>query len=141
MNRTQPSFWQRPRGLVVLGVGGVLLLATGWIAYSRLGPSPASQAYTPPAGRIDENALIAANAERPGETTAAPASVAENAVEAASGAKAPPVAAAPAIGSDKPEGEPTDTERALDEAEAAIDRAAEPIEDAVDDDEGGKPEG
>ena len=140
MNRTQPSFWQRPRGLVVLGVGGVLLLATGWIAYSRLGPSPASQAFTP-AQRIDENALVAANAERPGETASPPAVATANAVEAASGAKTPPVAAAPPIGTDKPAADRSDTEQALDEAEVAIDRAADPIEDVVDGDEGSKPEG
>lgn len=138
MNRPPPSFWNRPRGRVVLAIGGVLLLATGWVAWSRLGPSPSSQAFTP-AHRIDENALIAANAERPGETTAAPAAAAANAVEAASGAKTPPVAAPPALGDAKPDGQPSDTDRALDEAEAAIDRAADQIEE-VEVDEGDKPE-
>jgi hypothetical protein len=139
MNRSQPSFWKRPRGMVVLGVGGVLLLATGWVAYSRLGPSPASQAFTP-AHRIDENALVAANAERPGETAPAPAAAAANAVEATSEAKTPPVAAAPAIGGDKPAEELSETERALDEAEAAIDRASDQVEEDLGDVEGGKPD-
>ena len=138
MNGSQSSFWNRPRGRVVLGVAGVLLLATAWMAWSRLGPSPTSQAFTP-AHRIDENALIAANAERPGETAVAPAAAAENAVQAASGPKTAPVAAAPAVGDAKPDGQPSDTDRALEEAEAAIDRASDQIED-VQVDEGGKPE-
>ena len=139
MTRSQPSFWKRPRGMVVLGVGGVLLLATAWITYSRLGPSPASQAFTP-ARRIDENALIAANAERPGETAEAPAAAPGNAVEAASGAETRPDAPPPAVGGDKPTEETSETERALDEAEAAIDRAGEQIEDVLDEVEGDKPD-
>ena len=139
MNRTQPSFWKRPRGMVVLGTGGLVLLATAWIAYSRLGTSPSNEAFTP-ARRIDENALVAANAERPGERAAAPAAADDNAVETASGDDAPPVAAVPPSGADKPADEASDAERALEDVEAVIDEAAGQVEDALGDDEGGKPD-
>ena len=139
MNRTQTSFWKRPRGMVVLGTGGLVLLATAWIAFSRLGPSPSSQAFTP-ARRIDENALVAANAERPGETAAAPAAADANAVETASGDDAPGDAAVPPLGADKPADPASDAEGALEDVEAAIDEAAGEVEEALGGEEGGKPD-
>ena len=79
---TRP-FWKQPRGMVVIGIGGALLLGTAWLGLSRLGPSSAAD-EAPLPKRIDENALIAANAERPGETNAATSS---NVIQASSDAK------------------------------------------------------
>ena len=128
MPRGQAPFWKQPTGMVVLGLGGVLLLATGWIAFSRLGPSPAaSEAYTP-ARRIDENALIAANAERARPAT--PPAPAANAVEASADDEAP---AEPTPPEDKPDGELT-IDEIVGEAEAAVDDAAEQVEEALEGD-------
>ena len=128
MNHGQPPFWKQPTGIVLLGLGGVMLLATGWMAFSRLGPSPAQEAYAP-AKRIDENALVAANAERPGGT-AAPAAPSANAVEA-SADDAPPAAEPPEPASDKPDEGRFDPDEILGEAERAIEEAAEAVEEAV----------
>lgn len=130
MKPQPPSFWKQPRGMVVLGVGGVLLLATGWIAYSRLGPTPASEAYTPPAHRIDENALVAANAERPGEAAAPAPPAADNAVEAAS-SDAPAAADAAPADAAKPGDGRSDLEEIIDDAGAAVDDAVDEVEDAL----------
>ena len=128
---TRP-FWKQPRGIVVLAVGGALLLGTAWLGLSRLGPSSAAD-EAPLPKRIDENALIAANAERPGETNAAtPANV----VQASSETK--PAGGAEAA-TDKPqEGEfnpdqivrdaEASAEQAQDEARRAIEEAQRQLE-------------
>ena len=128
MNRGQP-FWKQPTGIVVLGLGGVMLLATGWMAFSRLGPSPSSTEAYAPAKRIDENALVAANAERPGGTAPA-ATPSTNAVEA-SADDAPAGAEAAEPASDKPDEGRFDPDEILGEAERAIEEAAEAVEEAV----------
>ena len=137
MNRHQPSFWKQPRGMVVLGVGGVLLLATAWIGFSRLGPSPSSGEAFAPARRIDENALVAANAERAG-AAAAPAPAA-SAVEA-SAEDSPANAAAPTAPAAKPGQSEFNPNEIIGEAVAAIEDARQGVEDAFGDDEGDKPQ-
>ena len=136
MNRHQPSFWKQPRGMVVLGVGGVLLLATAWIGFSRLGPSPSSGEAFAPARRIDENALVAANAERAGAAAPAPAA---RAVEA-SAEDSPANAAAPADRAAKPGQSEFNPNEIIGEAEAAIEDARQDVEDAFGDDESDKPQ-
>ena len=147
MNRSQTPFWKQPMGIALIGFGGALLLGTGWLAFSRLGPSPSSDVFTPSSNRIDENALIAANAERPGET-AAPAETgnaiqasADNKLPAPADEAAPPVIAPPPVTtappvSDKPAGERFDPEQIIAEAQAAAEEAAQEVEDAL----GGKDE-
>ena len=123
--------------MVVLGVGGVLLLATGWMAISRLGGSSASSEAFAPARRIDENALVAANAERPGETAVPVPAAADNAIEAASDDE--PAGAAAAAGA-KPEDGRSEVEEVLGEAEAAIEDAVQEVEEAIEGGDGDKPE-
>ena len=133
MNQGQPPFWKQPTGIVVLGLGGVLLLATGWMAFSRLGPSPPSTEAYAPARRIDENALVAANAERPGGS-AAPATPSANSVEA-SAEDAPAGAEAPEPASGKPDEGRFDPDEIIRDAEEAVEDAAEAVEGALEGDD------
>jgi hypothetical protein len=112
MNRRPTPFWKQPRGLVVLGLGAGLLLGTAWLGFTRLGPggSAIAEAPPPPSNRMDENALIAANAERPDAYSAAPPQA--NAIEA------PAEIAAEA-------------EAAIDAAEAHADKLEAQVEAAV----------
>ena len=137
MKRGSTPFWKQPRGMIVLGLGGVLLLATAWLGYTRLGPAPAASAQAPPPRpRMDENALIAAHAERPGSYAAAEPA---NAIQASADTKLEgddAAAAAP--------GEPAEPDRSrfdpneiIADAEAAVDEAVEEVEAALE----GKDEG
>ncbi len=125
-------------GIALLGFGGALLLGTGWLAFTRLGPSPASadEAYLP-ANRMDEANLIAAHAERPGETAAAPAAEA-NVIEASAEGK-PDTAEAPALGPAEPRESrfnpseiAAESRAAIDAAEAQADKLEAQVEAAVD---------
>ena len=123
--------------MALLGVGAALLLATGWIALSRLGSSPApAEPYTP-RPRIDENALIAANAERPGGSAAAAPAATENAIEASADGK-PEGAAPPAPGATPGKRDEDRFDEILDDVESAVDEAGEAIDDALDGDDDGK---
>jgi hypothetical protein len=127
-------------GIALLGFGGALLLGTGWLAFTRLGgsPSSAAEAFTP-SNRMDEAALIAAHAERPGETAAAAPPAAEaNVVEASAEGK-PGAGEAPALGPAEPgesrfnPREIADESRgAADAAEAQADKLEAQVEAAVD---------
>jgi len=67
-------FWKTTQGMVLIAGGGVILLGTLWLFASTMRPAPATvTAAPPPSNIVDENALIAANAERPGETAVAAA--------------------------------------------------------------------
>jgi hypothetical protein len=127
-------------GIALLGFGGALLLGTGWLAFTRLGPSPASadEAYVP-ANRMDEAALIAANAERPGEA-AAPAAPEATVIEASAEGK-PGAGEAPALGPAPAEPRESrfnpseiaaESRRAVDAAEAQADKLEAQVEAAVD---------
>ena len=125
-------------GIALLGFGGALLLGTGWLAFTRLGPSPASadEAYVP-ANRMDEAALIAANAERPGEA-AAPAAPEANAIEASAEGKTD-AGEAPALGPAEPRESrfnpseiAAESRRAVDAAEAQADKLEAQVDAAVD---------
>ena len=125
-------------GIALLGFGGALLLGTGWLAFTRLGPSPASadEAYAP-ANRMEEAALIAANAERPGETAAPPAAEA-NVIEASAESK-PDAGEGPALGPSEPRESrfnpseiAAESRRAVEAAEAQADKLEAQVEAAVD---------
>ena len=137
------SFWQRPRVLAVIGLAAGVLLATGWLVMWRLGPgAPASAETFNPEPRMDENALIAAHAERPGAAPAPAPAPEVNAVEASAkdeppvAAQAQPEPAPPAA--EKPEPNRFDPSEIAREAGEAIDDAAREIEEAIDGDEDGK---
>lgn len=116
-------FWKTNQGMVLIAGGGVILLGTLWLFASTMRPAPATITAAPPTSNIvDENALIAANAERPGETAAA----------AAGGNEAKPAEPAPTAtqaSADKPSDRfsPDDiaaeAQRALDDAQDQIDEA------------------
>jgi len=133
MNRRPTPFWKQPRGLVVLGLGAGLLLGTAWLGFTRLGPggSAIAEAPPPPSNRMDENALIAANAERPDAYSAAPPQA--NAIEASADSKPdagePP--AEPRESRFNPAEIAAEAEAAIDAAEAHADKLEAQVEAAV----------
>ena len=138
MNRRPTPFWKQPRGLVVLGLGAGLLLGTAWLGFTRLGPGGSAIAEAPPpppSNRMDENALIAANAERPDAYAAAPPQA--NAIEASADSK-PDAGEAPV---ERPESRfnpaeiAAEAEAAIDAAEAQADKLEAQAEAAVEEDD------
>ena len=137
MKPATTPFWKQPRGLLLLGLGGVLAAATLWLGFTRLGPSETASAEAlPPSNRMDENALIAANAERP--DAVAPAAAASNAIQASAEGKpgAEPGETAPESGERRfnPNEIIAEAEAAIDEAEAQADKIGEEVEAALDGD-------
>ena len=140
MNRRPTPFWKQPRGLVVLGLGAGLLLGTAWLGFTRLGPggSAIAEAPPPPSNRMDENALIAANAERPDAYAAAPPQA--NAIEASADGKLGDDEAPAAAPVERPESRfnpaeiAAEAEAAIDAAEAQADKLEAQVEAAVDED-------
>ncbi len=135
MRRTPVPFWKQPRGMVVLGVGGVLLLATVWLGVGRLGPTPPVSAQAPPQQRMDENALIAANAERAGAPApAAPANVIEASAEAKPAAvDAPAAAVEPELGESRfnPSEIQAEADRLMEEAQGRADKLEAQVEESI----------
>ena len=118
-------FWKTTQGMVLIAGGGVILLGTLWLFASTMRPAPPTVTAAPPQSTIvDENALIAAIAERPGETAAR-----------AAGTDAKPAEPAPTAtqaSADKP------SERfSPDDIAAEAQRALDSAQDQVDED---KPE-
>jgi hypothetical protein len=134
MNQPRP-FWKQPRGMFLLGLGGFVLLATGWLALSRLGGGSAGADVFDPRPRVDENALIAANAERPDQAATAPGPSA-NVVEASAGGK-PPAGEADA-GGDK---ERTAADDIIADVDQALDSVEQEVGELVDELEGDKENG
>ena len=132
----QPPFWKQPRGMVLIAGGAVVLLATLWVFATSLGPSPPVVEGAVPANHIDENALIAANAERADQAAAARNVVADN--------TAKPTTEEVASVTPPPEPPRFNPDEIAREAEAAIEEARDEIEEmkppAELEDEGGKPE-
>jgi hypothetical protein len=122
--------------MVVLGVGGVLLLATVWLGVGRLGPTPPVSAQAPPPKqRMDENALIAANAER----ASAPAQAAPANVIAASAEAKPAAGDAPGAAAEPEPGEirfnpseiQAEAQRLIEEARGEADKLEAQVEEGI----------
>ena len=128
-------FWKQPRGMVLLGVGGAVLLATGWLALSRFGAGPSASDAFDPRPRVDENALIAAHAERPNQAAAAPTQ-AENAVQASADNK--PDEADPGTTSEQ---DGLTTDDVIAEAEEALDAVEQEVGELADEIDGDKDRG
>ena len=128
----QRPFWKQPQGMVLIAGGAIVLIATLWIVVTTLRPTaPAVAEAPPPTNHVDENALIAANAESQNSTAAAAPA------QAAKTAEAPTAQPASA----KPESSRFSPEDIAAEAQAALDRAQSETEEAKpepSDDEGGK---
>src|SRR5687768_7525078 len=122
-------FWKQPQGMVLIAGGAVVLLATFWVFATSLGPSPPIVEGEVPASRFDENALIAANAERNDHTTGPDTVITANA------AKPPAEEVATASSTEPPRFNPDEiareAEAALDAAREARDAAQEAAEEAV----------
>ena len=117
----QRPIWKQPQGMVLIAGGAIVLLATLWIVVTTLRPAtPAVAEAPPPANHVDENALIAANAE-PQNSTAAAAP--------APGAK-PPEAPTAQPASAKPESSRFSPDDIAAEAQAALDRTQSEAEEA-----------
>ena len=117
----QIPFWKQPRGMILIAGGAVVLLATLWVFATSLGPSPPVVEGVVPANHIDENALIAANAERADQAAAANNAVPSNAAKPATTEEVASVSTPP----EPPRFNPDEIAA---EAEAAIEEAREEVE-------------
>ena len=121
--------WKQPQALVLIAGGGVIALATIYLMVSTWS-APAPTATALPTGRVsvDENALVAANAEPKGST---------DTFNAATAVPQPPTTQASS--ESKPDTERfnpneiiADAQRSLDEAREQVDQAQEQIQDDLD---------
>jgi hypothetical protein len=121
--------WKQPQALVLIAGGGIIALGTLYLLVSTWG-APAPTESAPPTARVlvDENALVAANAEPKGGTdtpNAATAVPQPTATEASSESK-------PDTERFNPNEIIADAQRSLDEAREQADQAQEQVEDELD---------
>ena len=126
--------WKQPQSLVLIAGGGVIALATLYLLVTTWA-APAPTATALPTGRVivDENTLVAANAEPQGGTPA------ENVAIGGMGPIPPPATVEPAAGA-KPETERFNPNEIIAEAQRTLDESREPVDQEPSPDELDKPE-
>ena len=122
--------WKQPQSLVLIAGGGVLALATLYLMVSTWGAPAPTTVPLPPRATVDENALVAANAEPKGGTAAANAT--PNSVTAPPPTTQAASESKPATERFNPNEIVADAQRALDGAQEQVDQAQEQVEDELD---------
>ena len=122
--------WKQPQALVLIAGGGIIALGTIYLMVSTWG-APAPTAAALPTGRVlvDENALVAANAEPKGgaNANAAPDSVISppSTTQAAAGSKTEPQRF-------NPNEITAEAQRIMEEAQGRADQIEEQVQDDLD---------